>query len=189
MNCEHSCVYSQLETVLHDNSEVKKSSRFTFSSLFPLSSTSRDSREPDTRQGRLFFARHKAGAPILPALLIACRDDVYFGLLGRKTNLTPQMIVCSHQSNSAQHFTEIKKKCLRVKKPSGNVRWLCVTLWLCDIGAYRAHCDTVTWPVYSLFGPSLPCQLVINQTWFPPSNSCSAYMDQAFPGSQSALCL
>ena len=54
MNCEHSCVYSQLEIVLHDNSEVKKSSRFTFSSLFPLSSTSRDSREPDTRQGRLF---------------------------------------------------------------------------------------------------------------------------------------
>ena len=179
MNCEHSCVYSQLETVLHDNSEVKKSSRFTFSSLFPLSSTSRDSREPDTRQGRLFCR--------LCSLRVAMMF-ILDSLAGRLILLHKWSFVHTNQIllNTSQRC---KKKCLRVKKPSGNVRWLCVTLWLCDIGAYRAHCDTVTWPVYSLFGPSLPCQLVINQTWFPPSNSCSAYMDQAFPGSQSALCL
>ena len=69
-----------------------------------------------------------AGAPILPALLIACRNDVYFGLLGRKTNLTPQMIVCSHQSNSAQHFTEMQKKVFESEEA---LRQCQVTL--CDI--------------------------------------------------------
>ena len=79
-----------------------------------------------------YFARHKAGAPILPALLIACRDDVYFGLLARKTNLTPQMIVCSHQSNSAQHFTEMQKKVFESEEALRQCQvTLCdiVTLW------------------------------------------------------------
>ena len=49
-----------------------------------------------------------------------------------------------------------------------------------------SQCYIVTWLLYSHW-PSLPCQLVINQTWFPPGKSCFAYMSHhPFPGSESA---